>query len=104
MRTVRLFIILIGLGGFGTLLYMLTDSAISLDHSRSQNEFLRQKCVLLAELADDGVRGKSVAAVKSMAGANVITKREDGTLWLDNVALRVDHDQVTGVDVTESCR
>jgi hypothetical protein len=40
----------------GLLVYMVIDAAISLDHSRSENQFLRCKCELLVKLADNGLR------------------------------------------------
>lgn len=104
MKASRFLGILAVTGIVGALLYMLIDSAISLDHSRSQNDLLRQKCELFARLADDGLRGQSIDSVKSLAGATVIAKLEDEKLWLDNIALQVKHSRVVRVDVAESCR
>lgn len=88
----------------GVLIYMLIDAAISLDHSRSQNQMLSQKCELLARLVDEGLQDRTTEAVIKNAGPKVIAKVEGNELRLDNVVLRVEGGKVTGVDVAESCR
>lgn len=88
----------------GALIYMLIDAAISLDHSRSQNQMLSQKCELLARLVDEGLQGRTTEAVIKSAGSKVIAKVEENELRLDNVVLRVEGGKVTGVDVAETCR
>lgn len=88
----------------GVLIYMLIDAAISLDHSRSQNQMLSQKCELLARPVDEGLQDRTTEAVIKSAGPKVIAKVEGNELRLDNVVLRVGGGKVTGVDVAESCR
>lgn len=48
MNVLRLLLIAAAIIVVGALIYMLIDAAISLDHSRSQNRVLSQKCELLA--------------------------------------------------------
>lgn len=88
----------------GLLVYMVIDAAISLDHSRSENQFLRRKCELLVKLADNGLRGHTSDAVIKGVGSNVIAKLEAPELRLDDVVLRVENGRITGVDVAETCR
>lgn len=103
MNAARLTLVLSLIAVIGTLIYMLIDGAVSLDHSRSQNEMLRAKCELLAKLTDDGLRGRTVDRVIKLAGAGVIAKIEGLDLWLDNVVLHVQDGKVTSVDVAETC-
>lgn len=86
------------------LIYMLIDGAISLDHSRSQNQVLQAKCELLARLADDGLRGRTTDEMGKIAGVKVIAKIEGAELRLDNVVLRIRNGKVVGIDEEETCR
>lgn len=104
MNVSRLLLIAAAIVVVGALIYMLIDAAISLDHSRSQNQMLSQKCELLARLVDEGIQGRTTEAVIKSAGSKVIAKVEGNELRLDNVALRVEGGKVTGVDVAETCR
>jgi len=104
MNASRLLLIFATLVAVGALIYMLIDAAISLDHSRSQNHMLSQKCELLARLADEGLRGRTREAVIKSVGSKVIAKVEGNELRLDSVVLRVEGGKVTGVDVAETCR
>ncbi|RYH61657.1 MAG: hypothetical protein EON54_09920 [Alcaligenaceae bacterium] len=88
----------------GALIYMLIDASISLNHSRSQNQMLGQKCELLARLVDNGLRGRTTEAVIESAGPKVLAKVEGNELHLDNLVLRVEDSKVTGVDTAETCR
>lgn len=91
------------MGLIGVLLYMVMDSAISLDHSRSQNQYLRHKCELLAKLASDGLRGRSIDSVKHAGGTDVIAKAEGNELWLDDIAIKIVGGKVADIDVAETC-
>lgn len=104
MNVSRLLLIAAAIVVVGALIYMLIDAAISLDHSRSQNQMLSQKCELLARLVDEGIQGRTTEAVIKSAGSKVIAKVEGNELRLDNVVLRVEGGKVTGVDVAETCR
>ena len=104
MSVSRLLLIAAAIIVVGALIYMLIDAAISLDHSRSQNQMLSQKCELLARLVDEGLQGRTTEAVIKSAGSKVIAKIEGNELRLDNVVLRVEGGKVTGVDVAETCR
>lgn len=104
MSVTRLLLIAAAIIVVGALIYMLIDAAISLDHSRSQNQMLSQKCELLARLVDEGLQGRTTEAVIKSAGSKVIAKVEGNELRLDNVVLRVEGGKVTGVDVAETCR
>jgi hypothetical protein len=104
MNVSRLLLIVAAVIVVGALIYMLIDAAISLDHSRSQNQMLSQKCELLARLADEGLQGRTTEAVIKSVGSKVIAKVEGNELRLDSVVLRVEGGKVTGVDVAETCR
>jgi hypothetical protein len=104
MKLMKLTLALSLIGAFGMLLYMMIDGAFSLSDSRSQNDVLQAKCVLLARLADDGLRGRAVDTVIGSAGADVTAKTEGAELRLDDVVLRIDGGRVTGIDVAETCQ
>ncbi len=100
----RLLLIAAAIIVVGALIYMLIDAAISLDHSRSQNRVLSQKCELLARLADEGLQGRTTEAVIRTVDSKVLVKLEGSELSLDDVVLRVEGGKVTGVDIAETCR
>jgi hypothetical protein len=104
MSVTRLLLIAAAIIVVGALIYMLIDAAISLDHSRSQNQMLSQKCELLARLVDEGLQGRTTEAVIKSVGSKVIAKVEGNELRLDNVVLLVEGGKVAGVDVAETCR
>lgn len=104
MSVTRLLSIAAAIIVVGALIYMFNDAAISLDHSRSQNQMLSQKCEQLARLVDEGLQGRTTEAVIKSAGSKVIAKVEGNELRLDNLVLRVEGGKVTGVDVAETCR
>lgn len=104
MNVSRLLLIAAAIVVVGALIYMLIDAAISLDHSRSQNQMLSQKCELLARLADVGLQGRTTGAVIRTVDSKVLVKLEGSELSLDDVVLRVEGGKVTGVDVAETCR
>lgn len=100
----RLLLIAAAIIVVGALIYMLIDAAISLDHSRSQNRVLSQKCELLARLADEGLQGRTTEAVIRTVDSKVLVKLEGSELSLDDVVLPVEGGKVTGVDIAETCR
>ncbi|MFN9490647.1 MAG: hypothetical protein ACK59Y_12830 [Betaproteobacteria bacterium] len=104
MNVLRLLLIAAAIIVVGALIYMLIDAAISLDHSRSQNRVLSQKCELLARLADEGLQGRTTEAVIRTVDSKVLVKLEGSELSLDDVVLRVEGGKVTGVDIAETCR
>lgn len=86
-----------------TLVYMLFNAAVSLDHSRSQNESLKKKCRQLSVLASEGLHGKSVKDVLAKAGAAAIVKQDGDQLWIDDVVLRIEDNKVVEVVISETC-
>lgn len=104
MKVSHLLLIAASSSLLGALVYMVIDAAISLDHSRSQNQMLSQKCELLARLVDEGLQGRTTDAVIRSAGSKVVAEVEGNELRLDDVVLRVESGKITGVDVAETCR
>ena len=104
MKTVLVLLIIVLVGITGVLLYMVVDCAISLDHSRVQNQALHRKCELLARLADDGLRGRPPSSVIRVAGSNVIAKIEGEELRLDDVVLHIADERIARLDMMETCR
>ena len=82
---------------------MLIDAAISLDHSRSQNQSLQKKCQQLSVLADEGLRGRNVKELVASNESSAIVKRVETQLRINGVVLRIENEKVAGVVISETC-
>lgn len=61
-------LVLAGIVVLAMLMHMVIGGAVSLTYSRAENKYLRSKCELLAKLAEEGLRGRSLDAVIKRAG------------------------------------
>lgn len=86
-----------------TLVYLLFNAAVSLDHSRSQNQSLKKKCRQLSAMASEGLRGKNVKDILSKTDASAIVKQNGAQLWIDDVVLSIENGKVIGVSISETC-
>ena len=85
------------------LLFMLFDGAVSLDHSRSQNQFLQRKCKQLSLLASEGIRGKNIQDLVAKNSASMIVKVEGSQLRLNDIVLQTAEGTVKEVLIAETC-
>lgn len=94
----KILVAIVILGITGTLLIVLFDTSISLDHSRQQNTFLTQQCRLLVKIADAGWKGQDLAALTTKLGPNVTMKNEGSEAWIDDsVVLALDGTRIVSV-------
>ncbi len=94
----KILVAVVILGITGTLVVLLFDISISLDHSRQQNTFLTQQCRLLVRIADAGWRGQDLATLTAKLGPNVTMKNEGSEVWIDDsVVLVLDGTKIVSV-------
>ncbi len=85
--------------------FIIFDTAVSLDHARSQNARLAKKCELLARLAEPSVLvGYTESDVAHLLGPEIIVKAEGDGLMVEDLHFRMAAGKVTGIDADESCR
>src|SRR4051794_33540282 len=104
MKMMWTFLGLAGIATVGVLVYMVVDSAISLTHARSYSLTLSRNCEVLAKLAEEGLRGRSVDLVIKSVGPTVVVKTEGSELRLNDVVLHVESGRIVGVDIPATCR
>jgi hypothetical protein len=104
MKMMWTFLVIACMAIVGVLVYMVVDSAISLTYARAHSQRLSHNCEVLAELANEGLRGRSVDAVVKSVGRTVTIKPEGSELRLDDVVLHVENGRILGVDKPDTCR
>ena len=85
------------------LTYMLIDAAISLDHSRSQNQSLQKICQQLSKIANESLRGKSVSELVGKNASTSIVKHDGTQLRINSVVLKIANEKVVEVNIAETC-
>lgn len=86
-------------------LFVICDTAISLDYARMHSTSLKERCLLLARLAEPTTLvGQGEASVSEMLGPDILVKAEDGAISVENLYFKTKDGKITGIDAVESCR
>ncbi len=87
----------------GVLLFQVVDSAISLAYCRQQNLNNRERCRLLARLAEVGLKGVKVEAIVETVGAGAVIELDEDILGIDDVTFRIKDGMILSVDLDHTC-
>lgn len=104
MKKALVAVVVLGVVGIvGTLVVLLFDASISLDHARQQNRFLTEQCQLLVKIANAGWTTQELAALTAKLGPGVTLKHEGKEVRLDDtVVLTLDGPLIAAI-TSETC-
>lgn len=96
--------VILAMGLVLLLAFIKTAGLRELAEKRELQAEQRIRCQQLAAAALTRVRGKSAEDLKALAGPEAVVEFEDGLLWVDDLAFRMEDGKVAELLVEEYCQ